>query len=485
MSTTAARDVKDVAHRGWSLGPGDDGPRSLRTSAAVAALANGAVLSRDEAQALVERTIRFATADAVRVSVGSSLTTNLRFAANQVSTAGAVSDASLTVQAAFGPKHAATQTNDFSDDGLRRAVQTAETLAKLAPDDPESMPELPPQQYAPVDAWFDSTAALSAGDRARAALTALEPARQAGDLAAAGFLVTSASQAAVGNNAGLFAYHRTTNANYTLTVRTSDGTGSGWAGAEHPDWTQLDTGAVARRAIEKARLSRNPVAVEPGRYTVIFEPQAVADLVQLIAFYADARSADEGRSPFSKQGGGNKTGERIVSSQVTLYSDPQDVQLLAQPWDGEGLPLGRQAWIENGVLKQLTYSRFWAKKQGKVATGFPSSLKMSGGTASLDEMIRSTPRGILVTRLWYLREVDPRTILYTGLTRDGTFLIENGRMTKAIRNLRFNDSPLFMLNNLETLGRPERVAGTEAGGAVVMPALKVRDFSFTSLSEAV
>ena len=242
---------------------------------------------------------------------------------------------------------------------------------------------------------------------------------------------------------------------------------------------------MARRAIDKARLSRNPVAIEPGRYTVVLEPQAVADLVQLISFYADARSADEGRSPFSRQGGGNKIGERIVNTQVTLYSDPQDAQLLAQPWDGEGFPIGRQLWIENGVLKQLTYSRFWAKKQGRAATGFPTSIKMAGGTSSLDEMIRSTPRGILVTRLWYLREVDPRTILYTGLTRDGTFLIENGRVSKAIRNLRFNDSPLFMLNNLETLGRPERVAGTEAGGAVVMPALKVRDFSFTSLSEAV
>jgi predicted Zn-dependent protease len=482
MSTTAS----PSAMSGWSLEPGHDGPRSLRdaTRAATAA-ANGAVLTRDEAQALVERTVKLSTADAVRVSVSSSRTANLRFAANQVSTAGAVDDASLTVQSAFGPRHAATVTNDFSDEGLRRAVRTAETLAKLAPEDPESMPELGPQQYATVDAWFESTAALTAGDRARAALTALGATREAGDLQAAGFLVTSASQAAVGNNAGLFAYHRTTNANYTLTVRTSDGTGSGWAGAEHPDWTQLDTAAVARRAIEKARLSRNPVAVEPGRYTVILEPQAVADLVQLIAFYADARSADEGRSPFSKTGGGNKIGERIVNTQVTLFSDPQDAQLLAQPWDGEGFPIGRQLWIENGVLKQLTYSRFWAKKQGRAATGFPSSIKMSGGQASLDEMISSTPRGILVTRLWYLREVDPRTILYTGLTRDGTFLIENGRVTKAIRNLRFNDSPLFMLNNLETLGRPERVAGTEAGGAVVMPALKVRDFSFTSLSEAV
>jgi len=149
------------------------------------------------------------------------------------------------------------------------------------------------------------------------------------------------------------------------------------------------------------------------------------------------------------------------------------------------MPLGRQVWIENGVLKQLIYSRFWGKKQGKTATGGPSTLKMAGGTQSVEELIKGTTRGILVTRLWYLREVDPRTILYTGLTRDGTFLIENGTITKSLRNFRFNESPLFLLNNLEALGRAERLAGTEQGGDVVMPSLRARDFNFTSLSEAV
>jgi predicted Zn-dependent protease len=137
------------------------------------------------------------------------------------------------------------------------------------------------------------------------------------------------------------------------------------------------------------------------------------------------------------------------------------------------------------VLKQLYYSRFWAQKQGKPPTGGPTSFIMSGGNASVEDLIKSTERGVLVTRLWYLREVDPRTILYTGLTRDGTFLIENGKITKALKNFRFNESPLFMLNNLETLGRPVRLAGTEAGGAIVVPAIKVRDFNFTSLSDAV
>jgi predicted Zn-dependent protease len=174
-----------------------------------------------------------------------------------------------------------------------------------------------------------------------------------------------------------------------------------------------------------------------------------------------------------------------MDDRVSLIADPFDPMILSQPWDGDGLPLGRQVFVDKGVLTELYYSRFWAKKQGKQATGAPTSFIMTGGTTSVDDMIKSTPRGVLVTRLWYLREVDPRTILYTGLTRDGTFLIENGKISKAVKNFRFNDSPLFMLNNLEALGRPVRLAGTEQGGAVVVPPIKVKDFNFTSLSDAV
>ena len=458
---------------------------ALRRGLPLHEAAEQATLSREAAQAIVETAVKLSRADGIEVSVNAGYQGNVRFAANQMSTSGATTDAQLAVQSSFGPKHAVVTTNDLSEASIRRAVEQSERMARLAPDDPEAMPELPAQQYAPVQAWFERTAALTPDDRARAAKIALDLARGAGDLEAAGFLVTGVASNALGNKAGLFAHRRNTSSNYTLTVRTTDGTGSGWAAADHPDWAQVDARRVAERATEKARLSRSPVAIEPGRYTVILEPQAVGDLVQLVANYADARQTDEGRSPFVKPGGGSKVGQKVADERVTLYSDPMDPQLLAQPFDGDGLPLGRQVWIENGVLKQLYYSRFWAKKQGKTPTGAPSSLKMAGGTQSIDDLVKGTQRGVLVTRLWYLREVDPRTILYTGLTRDGTFLVENGKITRALRNFRFNESPLFMLNNLEALGRPERLAGTEAGGDVVMPALRVRDFNFTSLSEAV
>src|SRR4051812_3592872 len=446
---------------------------------------DGAVLSRDESKSLIDRVVKMSKAESVQVNVGGGYSANVRFADNQMSTAGGITDYTVVIQSSFGKKHSVVTINDVSDEALQRAVKQSEDLAKLAPDDPEAMPALPPQQYQEVNAYFDSVANLTPADRAKAALTALDPARKAGDLATAGFLVTNASSTALGNDKGMFAYHRSTNANYTVTVRTKDGTGSGWAGGEHNDWNQVDIAGLSQRAIEKAKLSKNPVAIEPGRYTVILEPQAVGDLVQLIGGYVDARSADEGRSPFSKQGGGNKVGEKILDERVTLFSDPFDPHVLSQPFDGQGFPLGRQVFVENGVLKQLFYSRFWAQKQGKVATGAPTSYVMSGGDASVEDMIKGTERGVLVTRLWYLREVDPRTILYTGLTRDGTFLIENGKISRALKNFRFNESPLFMLNNLETLGRPVRLAGTEAGGAIVVPAIKVRDFNFTSLSDAV
>jgi predicted Zn-dependent protease len=449
------------------------------------AAADPRVMTREQAQQLIQKVVKFSRADSILVNVGGGYSANVRFADNRISTAGGIAAATLNIQSSFGPKHAVISTNDFTDAALENAVRQSEALAKLAPDDPEAMPELPPQQYDDVKSYFDSTANLGPEGRAEAARVAIDACKAAGDLKAAGFLQTGIGASAVGNNKGLFAYQSGTSTNYTLTVRTTDGTGSGWAGADHPDWTQLDVKGVARHAIDKAKLSRNPVAVEPGRYTVILEPQAVGDLVQLLAFALDARSADEGRSAFSKQGGGTKIGERIVDERITLLSDPNDPQLLSNVFDGQGLPAHRVVWIENGVLKRLTYSRFWAQKKGQMPDAGTNAVKLVGGNQTQEDLIASTPRGVLVTRLFYLRQTDPRTVMYTGLTRDGTFLIENGKVTKAIKNFRFNESPLLMLNNVEGIGPSVRVAGTEAGGDVVMPTLKIRDFNFTSLSDAV
>lgn len=447
-------------------------------------------LSRDEAQRLTGRVLALSTAEGCQVSVGSGVDGNTRFAANEISTSGDTTNAAVTVTSRFGKRAASSTTNLFDDAGLRRAVETSERLARLAPENPELMPLLPPQRYVEVRSLFDATAQLDAAARADAVKVAADACQRAG-VAGTGFLQRTAGASAVANSAGLFAYHPASAAVYTLTARTSDGTGSGWAGTAHNDWARLTSpGTLAERAIKKAVDSREPVAIEPGKYTVVLEPTAVGNLLGLMAFAMNARAADEGRSFFSKPGGANKIGEKVVDERVTIFSDSQDPDLLGTPYTGEGYPVGRTVWIENGVVRNLAHDRFWAEKKGVAPVPFGGGLKMLGGTATLDQLIAGVRRGVLVTRFWYIRGVDPRSILNTGLTRDGLFLIENGKVTRAVRNFRFNESPVIMLNNLEALGRSERVSasesgGVEGGGAVVVPPLVAREFTFSSISEAV
>jgi predicted Zn-dependent protease len=444
-------------------------------------------LSRAEAEAICKRVLGFSTADECRVTINSGVRANTRFAVNQISTAGDNYNVSVNIRAVFGKKVANVSVNRLDDAALRDAVQNAERIAKLAPEDPELLPELGPQEYQQAINWSDATASLEPEARAEAVRAVTEPARRAG-LISTGYIEANAGSFAVANSKGLFAYSRSTSSAFTTTVRTQDGTGSGWAGASDNDFARIDPKLLAERAIEKARKSVNPVAIEPGRYTVILEPTAVANLVQLITGALNARGADEGRSFFSKAGGGNKIGEKVVDERVTLVSDPLDPRVPAGTFGGDGFPNQKVTWIENGVVKNLAYDRFWAQRTGKTPVSAGGTLAMAGGTSSMEEMIASTERGILVTRFWYIRGVDPRTILFTGLTRDGTFLIENGKVTRPIKNLRYNESPIFMLNNLMMMGRPERVSASESGGpgqAIIVPPLKCRDFNFTSTSDAI
>jgi predicted Zn-dependent protease len=449
-------------------------------------MADNRYLSRSDAEALAQKVLAFSTADEARVNINSGTQGNTRFAQNQVSTAGDAYDANITITSAFGKKTASATTNRFDDESLRGMVQTSERLARLVPEDPEYMGELTPQQYIQSEPYFETTAGITPEARARAVMEIAGPAMRQ-NLVSTGFLSHFTGSNTVANKKGLFAYARGTNVSFTTTVRTADGTGSGWAGGGENDWSKMNFGSLAETAIRKAELSRNPRAVEPGEWTVILEPTAVANLVNLMVFAFNARNADEGRSFFSKQGGGNKLGEKFLDERISITSDPADPRTAGNPFTGEGLPNRAMTWVENGVLRNLIYNRFWAARNNTQPTGFPGAYRMTGGNASMDEMIRSTDRGLLVTRLWYIRPVDPRTILFTGLTRDGTFLIENGRITTAVKNLRWNESPVFMLNNIDMMGEPVRVNASEdgAGGSVMVPPIKSRDFTFTSLSDAV
>lgn len=443
------------------------------------------VLSRTDAEALAKRILSFARADETRVMINSTARANTRFAANQVSTAGDDVDTTITIRSAFGKRSAGVTTNKSDDATLAAAVRSAEDLARLSPEDPEAMPELGAQIYAATTA--SGTLSLPTPAERAAAVKAVTDRARAAGFVATGYIEAQVGTQAIANSRGLFAFDQTGGANMTATIRTPDGTGSGWGGANATTWGGIDADAVGATAAQKAASSRNPVAVEPGRYTVVLEPTAVGNLVQLIAMYAQARSADEGRSFFSKQGGGNKIGMKIVDERVTLVSDPADD--VGTAFDGQGLPSKKVVWINKGILENLNYDRYWAQKQGAAPTAAPrSALRMSGGSSSVPAMIAGTERGILVTRFWYIRPVDPRTILFTGLTRDGTFLIENGKVTRAVKNFRYNESPIFMLNNLDAMGTPVRVSASEdssPGSAIIVPPIKVRDFTFTSLSDAV
>jgi len=446
------------------------------------------IWTKEQAKALSDRVLSFSKAEETQVIVSGGDRANVRFARNSVTTAGASSGYSVAITAAFGKKSGTVTASEFNDASLQRAIRNAEEIATLSPDNPEAMPMLGPQTYTPVTAYFEDAGTASPEWRAGSVRTAIDLSKQK-DVVSAGFVETSAQILAVATSKGQFGYDRFSAADYNLTARTPDGTGSGWASRSYSELRLLDPQKLANAAIDKAARSRNPVAIEPGKYTVVLEPAAMADLVVSLAFAADARQADEGRSVFSKKGGGTRIGEQVVGEKVRIYSDPAYSLAPSVPFDAQGLPLKQTVWIDRGVLKNLSYSRYWAQKQGKEATAQVGNLIMDGGTASMDDLIKGVERGILVTRFWYIRSLDPQTLLLTGLTRDGLFLIEKGQVTRPIKNMRWNESPIFALNNLDAMTPPERVVSGEGTGgsgfAVVCPAARIREFTFSSGSDAV
>lgn len=436
------------------------------------------ILSQDEAKAILTKVLGYSKADGCEANIEGTTTGNIRYARNTVSTSGSVDDMELVVQSNFGKRMGTATINEFDDASLEKVVRRSEELAKLAPENPEFMEVLGPQEYLESKGYFDSTASITPAYRATAAANSIGPSREK-KLVAAGFLEDETGFQAMANSKGLSAYYPYTNVDFSVTVRTEDGTGSGYVTRDFNDLDQLDTAKASQIAIDKAIGSREARAIEPGKYTVILEPAASVGLLQRMMFNFDGRRADEGRSFLAKEGGGNKLGEKIVDERVTLYSDPTHPEIPESPWADDGRRREKTVWIEKGVVKNMYYSRFWADKKEVPATPFPSNGVMEGGEGSIEDLVKDTKRGVLVTRTWYIRTVDPQTLLYTGLTRDGTFFIEDGKIAFPIKNMRFNESPIIMLNNLEALGKPMRMNGS------LIPPMKIRDFTFSSLSDAV
>ena len=426
------------------------------------------MITRDQAFDLLEGALSAADADSVSASISGGTVASTRIADNAATQCIHRTDYSLHVTCAYGKSHASASSNTLDPDTIRATVARAQEAARLSPPDPEFMPPLEAseaQRYLPVDAWCETTAA-----RAPEA-TAAEMAAAIAPVAAQGYRLSGAyrhqaTMVAFVNSNGLRGTHQGTQASFRATCLGADGTG--WAQATAMSATGINPTAVAGEALCIAMDAQKPTAIEPGKYTVILRPAAVEEMLPWY-MVCDAKATDEGRT-FLR----GRLGTKVCNESITLRSDPTDPRCPDAPMLGGGLAAEPVTWVRNGVLENLHRSRFWAQKTNTQPSRGPTNLILDGGNTSVEEMIASTERGILVTRFWYIRIVDPMTSLLTGMTRDGLFLIENGQITRPLKQLRFNEKVLNVLSNVEQIGPVERL------GDSLMPTLKVRDFTFSS-----
>ena len=440
------------------------------------------LLARDEAKALCDLVLSSTKADAATVVVRSSTESHARFADNNLTTSGRVDNLEIGITVWIERRRGSAATSDASRGSLFAVVQEAERIARVSPVDREFVEPLGPLDYPATDGYADRTVDLSLPARARVLAVMLDSCRSAG-VVGAGFHDARGETIATATSGGNFRYFRSSLASLSVTARTKDGTGSGYFASDHFNAERIDHKRIVGQAIEKARASRGATAIEPGAYRVILEPQAVADLVSFLTESFDARTADEGRSAFSGAEGRTKLGERLFDERIHLYSDPAHTDIPEAAATDEGVPAARMDIVRAGVLQNLVYSRFWAHERGKEPTPGPVNFILEGGgpTSTVDEMIKATDRGLLITRFWYVRLVNPRTVALTGLTRDGVWLIENGRVRHPVGNLRFNQSVLAMLGT----GNVEMIGASERRSPMMIPALKLKSFLFTSQSDAV
>jgi predicted Zn-dependent protease len=437
-----------------------------------------AILTKEQAQAILKKALSYSKAEECEVSLQGSEGGNIRYARNAVSTAGDISTMSLGISSTFAKKTGTATINEFDDASLEKVVRRSEELAQLAPPNPEYVSLEGPKTFRDASTYSATTAAVNPDIRAEAVLKSLNAAKEA-KLEAAGFLENTTSFRAIMNSKGLFAYNTDTDVSFSVTTRNQEGTGSGYVEQSYNDVSKLDTLTLTKIAAGKANGSASAKAIEPGKYTVILEPLAVSGMLSYMFNGFDARSAEEGRNFMSKKGGGTRLNEQLFGENINIYTDPFNPELPGNTWNGDGLPIERTSWVEKGVVKNLAYSRYWAGQKGVKPLSGSNRAIFEGSAASLEDLIKSTEKGILVTRFWYIRMVDPQTVLLTGLTRDGTFYIENGKIAFPVKNFRFNESPIIMLNNVEAMGKPQR------SGNMMVPPMKIRDFTFSSLSDAV
>lgn len=424
-------------------------------------------MERQQAQNILEQVLSYRRSEHLELSLGGSISANTRFANNVITQNTSQKDAQLSVTAAFGQKVGSASTNRLDEESLRNVVSRAEQIAQTAEPDTEYLPPVGPSEYAVIDAYDEATAEASPQTRAAAVQRSAAFCEQK-SLKMAGHFRSGWGFGAIANSAGVFGYHRSSSVGYTSSVMSGDS--SGWAESSGHSLAQVDPTQATETAANKALLSQEPREIEPGGYTVILEPAAVAEYLSYLFYSMNAKAAHEGRSAFT-----GKEGTKLGVDALHIHSDPQNTECPATPFFGNGIPTKPIDWIKDGVLKNLSYSRYWAQHTEHPYTGGPTNFLMDGTEASLDDLIATVDKGLLITRFWYIRFVDPMKLLLTGMTRDGLFWIENGQVQHGVKNLRFNESPLEVIANIEMFGKPQRVHGD-----CVVPPLKVKNFRFTS-----
>ncbi len=408
-----------------------------------------------------------------------------RFANNAIHQNVAEIDHAISIRVSEDHRTARVSTNRLHRDSIDAAVEQAIALTR-ASNPNESLPDLAEPAASPrLDRHFVSTASTTPAMRAAAVADAIRIVKDAGQIAA-GIFETDESTESIFNSRGVAVEHAGTLARFSITAMAQDS--SGWAKASAAGIAAIDPCALAARAMAKARDSRNPLEIAPGRYTVILEPAAVLDLVgQMIADFSATALADQ-RSFLTE-----RLLTKLFGENVDIVDDASHPLQTGAPFDGEGMPRTSLRLVEAGVPKEIAVSRAAALKSNLVPTGHgyplpneageaPMNIVIAGGSSTVDEMIRSTDHGILITRLWYIREVDPYEKIMTGMTRDGTFLIERGELAGGLRNFRFNQSIIEMLNNVELMSEAVRVSGEEAIDMVV-PAMKVHNFHLSGVTK--
>ena len=443
------------------------------------------MMSRDEALKTCETLlgqIKTAGAEDAIVNVQSTQETHARFADNRITTSGRSENVTVTATVWVGQRRGAATGNDTSPAALKQLADEAVQIARLSPVHGEYVPTLGAVTYAAERSFSAATENVDLEARAKVLAAVLDACRRE-KVTGAGFHSATASATATATANGNRRYFRSSEGSLRVTARTADGTGSGHYAGDHFDLARLDVEKIAREAVKKAVQSRNPRPIEPGVYPVILEPQAVADLMGFLTGAFDARTADEGRSAFSAKDGKTRVGERLFNERLNLYSDPMHPEMPATPATAEGVPATRLSLVKGGVVEHLVSPRYWAQRQKREASPGPVNyiLESTAPPVPLDKMIEGMERGLLISRFWYVRLVDGRTLMLTGLTRDGLWWVEKGRIQHPVGNLRFNQSVIAMLApwNVEAIGAPERRS------PMMVPALKLAGFTFTSISDAI